>query len=361
MKIIRNGGNLREEIKYFAIIASVMVIMMLAGCENLVDDSSKEATRTALSSQQTEVAEKLLKDEEPSSEDRQSTQTARSQLGGQDSSMESKPRMSEEPDRVEPTETEAIEPTDTLEPTKSIDFETWEKSAKILLFEDMIGHTNTPRYVKETLDQMGLSYKDDGSAKGWLQEDLVGGPPGGGTWDLVIIAAESKTGVQGEFFQYVLDAIDLGSSVIMEVWYLNMTYNGTASTLLERCGIEYQNNWEKVPPNGMVMFPRNSQNPILHEPNELTFTKVIDYWWDPSGEKTYDIGDRVQLGSGGDAELLVGTHPTYPNSHATLTVCMDGQLILQTFSSHQLSLETMVAAWENYIHHALKTRYKNQN
>ena len=86
---------------------------------------------------------------------------------------------------------------------------------------------------------------------------------------------------------------------------------------------------------------------------------MSDYWWDPTGANIYDIGDRVQLGSGGDAELLVGTHPTYPTSHGTVTVCIDGQLILQTFSSHQLSLESMVAVWENYITHGLNRRFEN--
>ena len=233
------------------------------------------------------------------------------------------------------------------------------KSASILLYEDMVGYLDTPRYIMETLDAMGLPYKDDGSAKGWLKTDLLGGAPQGGPWDLVIIASEAKSGVQGEFFQFVLDALDQGSSVIMEAWYLDQTYRGTASALLGRCGIDFQGDWEKVPPRAMVMFPRDAEHPLLHEPNTLSFTKVTDYWWDPSGDDVYDIGDLVKIVPGGDAKLLVGTNPAYEDTHGTVTVCMDGRLILQTFSSHQLHLDTMTQVWENYIRFALKTRFES--
>ena len=359
MNYLNKTSSFRTAVIPVAALIALFAFVSLSGCNTISGETSKEQTRIAISLQQTELAEKSPADGELSSQDRQATRAAQSQLGGQDSSVESKQVPIETPEQGAPSETATPEATLTLEPTQGLDFDAWKETAKILLFEDMIANTDTPRYVKEALDQMGLSYKDDGSAKGWLREDILGGPPGGGAWDLVILAAEAKSGVQGEFFQYVLDAIDQGSSVIMEVWYLDETYNGTASALLGRCGVEFQNNWEKVPPNAMVMFPLDSTHPILHEPNSLSFTKTTDYWWDPDGDVIYDIGDRVQLGSSGDAQILVGTHPTYTSSHGTVTVCIEDRLILQTFSSHQLHMDSMVPIWENYIHHALKTRYEN--
>jgi hypothetical protein len=35
---------------------------------------------------------------------------------------------------------------------------------------------------------------------------------------------------------------------------------------------------------------------------------------------------------------------------------MDGHLILQTFSSHQLTFDAMSPVWENYIYNALQVR-----
>lgn len=346
------------------VITILLLVVTLAGCTSSTEEPSTEQTRTALSQQQTEVAEKLAEGGLLTSADRQATRAVLAELGRQDSSANQKPpptqEKTQEPVQTEVVATEAPLDINTPEPTQGQEFETWKDTASILLYEDMIGYTNTPRYVKETLDKMGLSYKDDGSAKGWLKSDLLSGSPRGGAWDLVIIAAEAKSGVQGEFFEYVNTALDQGSSVILEVWYLDQTYNGIASTLLKRCGVEYQNNWIKVPPQAQVMFPLGSQHPILHEPNTLSFTKVTDYWWDETGEKVYDIGDRVQLVAGSDAELLVGTHPNYHSTHGTVTVCIDERLILQTFSSHQLQLETMVQAWENYILHALRKRFEYQ-
>ena len=235
------------------------------------------------------------------------------------------------------------------------------KNANILVYEDMIGNLDTNRYVKDTLENMGLPYKDDGSAEGWLKSDLNGGAPNGKPWDLVIVANESKANLSGEFFEYVGDALDSGASVIMEVWYLDKTYSGTASTILSRCGIAFQSDWERIPPARMIMFPLDSSHPILQQPNAgLGFTDVTSYWWDDTGVIDYDIGDLVKLTGAGDADLILGTKATEKSTHGTVTVCLGGQLTIQTFSSHQLTYKTMQPLWENYIYNALKFRFENQ-
>jgi len=235
------------------------------------------------------------------------------------------------------------------------------KNANILLYEDMVGNLDTNRYVKDTLEKMELPYKDDGNAEGWFKSDLTGGASNGDPWDLVILANEAKASISGEFFEYLNDAIDAGSSVILELWYLDKSYSGTAGRILSRCGIAFQANWYDIPPSRMIMFPLDSSHPILQEPNAgLGFTDSTSYWWDETGVNDYDIGDLVKLTLGGDAQLLLGTKATEKNSHGTLTVCMDGQLIIQTFSSHQLTFKTMQPLWENYIYNALKVRFERQ-
>lgn len=235
----------------------------------------------------------------------------------------------------------------------ALDFDGFMKSASILLYEDMVAHPDTSRYVKDTLDTIGLKYIDVGSAKGDLKTRLLSNGPQGKGWDLIIIAAESKSGVSGEFFEYVNDALNLGSSVILEVWYLDSTWAGKAASVLTRCGLEFQREWASVPPEREVMFPVND-HPILHEPNDnLAFTKVTKYW-----AYDYDIGDLMRLGDSGDATILVGTHATEKSSYGTSAVCMQGQLILQTFSSHQLTYQAMMPVWHNYIYNALKSRFE---
>ncbi len=231
------------------------------------------------------------------------------------------------------------------------------KTANILLYEDMIGQTNTTRYVKRTLDMMGLTYKDDGSAQGWFNQDIGSGAPNGKPWDLVIIAAEDKESSPAEFFNYANKLIDQGASVILEVWDLDKIAQGTAQTLLSRCGVHYQLDWFKIPPARQVMFTLAPDHPVLREPNSgLTFTRNTDFWWDANGKKAYDIGDLMQIAPGGDSVLLLGTKADDKTGHGTLTVCLGGQLILQTFSSHSLDFEIGGLLWQNYIFNALKTR-----
>lgn len=248
-------------------------------------------------------------------------------------------------------------------PSVTVDMEARMDSAKILLFEDMANRLNTNRYIKDTLDQMGMPYVDVGSAKGWLETEIASGGPDGKGWDLVIIAAEDKSGgIGGEFFDYVLDALNEGASVIFEVFYINKIYGGAAFDLLARCGIEYQGDMIKIPPTRMVMFPLDSTHPILQEPNAgLTFTDTKGYWWDDKEgpEESYDTGDLVKKAMGGDANLLIGTVADEKKSHGTVTVCMDDRLILQTFSTHNLTFNAMQPLLENYIHYGLKTRFQS--
>jgi hypothetical protein len=231
------------------------------------------------------------------------------------------------------------------------------KTANILLFEDMTTRLDTIRYVKPALDKMGLKYKDDGAAGGWLKEDIAKGPGDGKPWDLVIIAAEDKKGAAGELFNYALVSLDKGSSVILEVWFLDKSYSGLALGLLNRCGIQYDGNWTKIAPARTALFALNPASPILNQPNSgMSFTRSTDYWWDPNGKIDYDVGDLVRLTPGSSAQLLLGTSEA-KDAHATLTSCVDGRLILQTFSDHQFSIESMEPLWENYIYNALKARF----
>ena len=255
--------------------------------------------------------------------------------------------------------------TDTAEETEpvqteetAIDIESLYESARILLYEDVHHDPGTLRYFRETLNDMGLSFTDVGSAKGRLKSELTAGAPDGKPWDLVIISSEHHgKSTPGEFFDFATDAIDKGSSVILEAWFVDKSYKGAASSLLRRCGVEFDKNWIRIPPEGMVLYPLDSEHPVLNQPNSgLKFTDTTSYW-----AYEYDVGDLMKKSAGSHAVLLLGTKGTDKNAYGTVTVCLDGRLTLQTFTTHNFTIYEYAPLLENYIHNALIARAKNNN
>lgn len=228
------------------------------------------------------------------------------------------------------------------------------KSARILLYEDMIGQPKVRRYVKETLEKMGLPYEDMGSAIGRLKERLVFGASAGEPWDLIIVAAEDRNAPQptGEYFEYIQANMDRGSSVVLETWMLDRISEGKAKPLLDMCGVGITNyTGAYLSDMDMVLWPINSHI-LLTEPNNYPkLTKPIFFW------KPADLGDLMELTGTGDAQLLIGRKSSDNTKYGVLTSCIDGRLIIQTFSSHSYYLEAMEAVWENYIYNALKVRF----
>jgi len=97
---------------------------------------------------------------------------------------------------------------------------------------------------------MGLTYTDVGSALGRLKSQMFDRWPQGQGWDLIIIASESKNAASGEFYQYASEALDKGSSVIYELWYLDERMGASGEALLSRCGIEFPARLEGCPAVG---------------------------------------------------------------------------------------------------------------
>ncbi len=239
-------------------------------------------------------------------------------------------------------------------PPPAQDLDAFMRTANILLFEDF-NDQRYRRYVKSTLDDMGLTnVTDTHTALGELKNQfLFNAPPNG--WDLVIIAAEHKTRVSGEFYTYATDALKQGSSVILETWYLDKVSRGVIEPLLRECGVRVQRDWGKVGYRNQIMWPLAPGHPVMTEPNNLVsgiFTAVTDYW-----NFNVDIGDLMERTGEGDAILLTGIKSSDPDHYGTLTVCLQDRFILQTFSTHQLSWEAMRLAWTNYVYNALKARY----
>jgi hypothetical protein len=233
------------------------------------------------------------------------------------------------------------------------------KNANILVYEDMVSRNNTNRYVKDTLTRMGLPFKDDGNAAGWLVNDLNNGAPNGRPWDLVILALEDKVQPQSAYFNYALQALDAGSSVILESWFLNSTYQSGARPFLERCGLEYMGDRKKIPPSNLQLYAMAGDSPLLNLPNTaFSLTRTTNYWWDSTGKVAYDTGDLLKRAPDSTAQLIIGSQADNRSDHTTVAICADARLIYQSFSSHTLTYDTMTLLWENYITNALKARFE---
>ncbi len=245
-----------------------------------------------------------------------------------------------------PTETDL--PTD-IPPSPTPDFDAWMDSTNILLFED-ISAIYLERYIKQALDSMGLPYVDVKDGIGDFKAQLLSGTD----WDLIITGVEARSGVRGEFFDYLNDAINNGSSVILEIWTLDEIAGGKISPLLTRCGIKFQADWWDPPSETRSIWWLVPEHPIFHEPNEgMSLAHYSVHWTD-------DAGDFIKTIPAGDATLLAGNLAWEKSSHGTLAICIDDRLIIQTHSSHDYHKEDVIPLWQNYIYYALKNRFNSQ-
>jgi hypothetical protein len=226
-----------------------------------------------------------------------------------------------------------------------VDYKTMMKSANILLFEDMAGLYEV-RYIKNALDMMGLPYVDVGDASGNFKEQILSGTD----WDLIIVGAESRNKIQGEFFVYLNEQLNNGTAVILEIWSLDEIGAGKVSSILTRCGIKFQEDWwEPESPSLWYLAPDHS---VFHEPNEgMSLKRFVNYWWG-------DVGDLIALIPGGNATLLVGNIATEKQRYGTVATCLDGRLIIQTHSTHNYRQEDMERLWQNYIYNTLKSHFE---
>lgn len=232
----------------------------------------------------------------------------------------------------------------TAEPT-AVDVQALIKDAKILVYEDAGNNGLLVPWVKSTLDRMGLKYTYDGDALGNFMSHLNSGT----AWDLIIVAGESRSGVQGEFWDVITPKATADkTALIVEMWYLSSTANGRIKALTGACGIEYQGTREFVD----SIYTLDTASPIFSNPNSgFSLTNYVGYWTDKGG-------DYVRLTGSGDAVLLAGGKTNESSRYGMITSCMQGRTIIQTFSSHDYKRETMQALWENYITNTLTSHFQ---
>ncbi len=239
----------------------------------------------------------------------------------------------------------------TAAPAMMEDFDTWMKSASILLFEDMAGSIDRRRYIDQALNGMGLRYTDVADALGNYKNEIISGGPGGQGWDLIISGKELRNEVQGEFYEYLNTAINNGSAVIIEEWNMGGIGGGKLSRVTEKCGVRFDKVWQAKKTEDQLIFPIDGTHPVHHEPNDgVSLTNPTGYW----GEYP---GSRMKLIPGSTAIPLWGLYPNTHNSALTAVSCVNGRVIIQTYSSHSYGEDRVIRMWQNYIYNTLKARY----
>jgi hypothetical protein len=253
---------------------------------------------------------------------------------------------------LQPTLQPALEPTlepttaplpTPIQPTPTQDVEARIKSAKILVYENTDSR-GIGMWIQDALDGMGLNYTQTGSYSGRFMENLDSGVK----WDLIIVGAEDKDIISGEFW----DVIDRRlardkTALIAEVWYLDREANGPISKILGGCGVRYQKDWDLAD----SIYWWDPTHPIFNEPNIVLPLLHYNRYW------TSQTGDKIQLASGGDATLLAGLSSSKASAGAVLATCYSGRVIIQTFSDHDYKRAEVVPLWQNYIHYTLKNHF----
>jgi hypothetical protein len=246
----------------------------------------------------------------------------------------------------------------TLEPSPTaVDIEAKIKAANVLVFEDMAGYYDRMPLVRQAVNEMNFSggkVIQVNDALGKFKEQLNNTMK----WDLIVIAAEHRSAVQGEFWQYVHTQLDRGAALAIEVWYLDKHYTDI-QPIFRECGIEYQKNMLRGPKYNMLnyaIFWLQPDHPFFQPPQEpasLANPNFL-YWVPPLTE---DGGDLLQIGSGGDAVLLAGTQPTTKTQYGVLATCMQGTVIVQTYSTHDYKEAEVIAMWKNYMRYTLTNHF----
>jgi hypothetical protein len=259
--------------------------------------------------------------------------------------------MNAQPAATQPPPVVVVQPTDPAptepppptipQPTPTQDVQARMKTAKILVYEDSMGANLVP-WIGPTVDMMGLNYTytaDIGDLMNYLNS--------GTKWDLIIIASESRSAVQGEFWDVIVPKVTNDkAALIVELWYLSDTANGRISSLTSKCGIRFDKVREEVD----SIYTLKPDHPIFTTPNSnFGLTNYWGYWKDKGG-------DYVKV-TGGDAVIVAGGFPRRPSDYGLITTCIDGRVIIQTFSDHDYHREDIQALWENYITYVLTNHF----
>jgi len=333
--------------RYISIgVLFVMFGLLITSCDySLSSDQDLAGTQVALAVQQTSLA-------------MEQTMAAQN-----NQSQSSEPEIVEEPVQAtytpyptytsQPVQEEpAVEETEEPIVEETVYFEEWFEGVNILLYDEMYGLGESV-IIENAIDGLGLgsNTKNVGSAMG----DFLSSMNSATEWDLIIVAAESRSVISGEYFDMLADQIDRGSSVILEIWYIDDIAQGRIQPVMQRCGISFHRDWWRnwdTELNEYLIYLLEPSDPLFIMPNTISMLiPSSSYLW------LGDVGDMVELNAGSDAVLLAGTQANTYDAYGSIAECLDGRMVWQTFSTHDYKYDDMINLWQNYVYNTLWARY----
>lgn len=239
--------------------------------------------------------------------------------------------------------TSPVEPTSP--PTTPPDLTDQILSAKILFYEDTF---EQGFWVKDALDAGSFNYY---MVRGI--GELMNLLSGSEEWDLIIIAAEGRGAISGEFWPAIMQRVENGAGLIYETWTLITRTGGQASgavkQLLDGCGVQVTGNIDSPLP----IYFYVPDHEVFNYPNKLTQLRARGFWADENIETLMPTGR-------GDAQILAGTGGGDDKmSKGVITTCFNGRVIINTFSNHDYDHGDIVALWQNFVYWTLKNHFLN--
>lgn len=231
-------------------------------------------------------------------------------------------------------------------------------NAKILVYDDSYGSYDIygralVSRIEEALDGLGLNGANVHKvhdAMGNFMNELNSGTQ----WDLIIVGAESRNYIRGEFWDIIGDHINNNVAVISELWYLDQIAGGRIAPVLSGCGIAFEKNWERNEDanlNNYLVYILEPENPLFSNPNTIgMLIPTSDYAWEG------DVGDRMKLTSD-QGILLAGSLPNEHSRYGLISSCHEGRVIFQTFDTHDYKIKDMIPLWQNYVINTLTNHF----
>ena len=243
-----------------------------------------------------------------------------------------------------PAPTQAAPAVPTLpQPTPTADLKARIKAARILVYENT-DERGIGMWIQDALEGMDLQYTQTGSYSGHFMEYLNSGV----IYDLIIVGAEDKDKISGEFWDVISQRLTRDkAALIAEVWYLDREANGPISKILGPCGVRFRVDW----PLAESIYWWEPTHPVFNEPNVVLPLLHYNRFW------ANQAGDKLVMGSGGDAVMLAGLSSRPSSGEGVLATCLQGRVIIQTFSDHDFRQSEIVSLWQNYIHYTLKNHF----
>ena len=314
--------ELSQRVKRILLIPVILIFILACTVSTAAPADSQpnfEATQAALNLQATSMALQM-------------TQAA---LNGQ---------QQPQPQPQQPTAEQPVQPPPPTEvpPEPTMDLQAKMKDAKILVYE------NTDEYgigmwVQDALDGLGLNYTQTGSYSGTFMQNLNSGID----YDLIIVDAEAKDRIKGEFWDVIEDRVARKkAAVIVELWDLDLQSGGRLGNFLDSCGVRFRKDYSLAE----SIYWWVPEHPIFNEPNTiLPLLHYVRYW-------ANQTGDQIMVSGGGKATMLAGLS-VRKGDEGVLAVCHEGRVIVQTFSDHDYHRSDIVPLWQNYITYTLKNHF----